>query len=58
MTQACNVCLVQHDEETHDATNRVHGWFRAKVTKYLHDPADAPTLSEVEEPAAPQLNAA
>jgi hypothetical protein len=58
MTQACKICLVQHDEEIHDATNRVHGWFRAKVTKYLHDAADDPAVSEVAAPGAPQLNAA
>jgi hypothetical protein len=58
MTQACKVCLVQHDEEIHAATDRVHGWYRAQVTKYLHDPADDPMLSKREEPGAPQLNAA
>jgi hypothetical protein len=58
MTQACNVCLVQHDEEVHAATDRVHEWFRAKVTKYLHDAADDTMVSEGEEPGAPRLNAA
>ena len=45
MTQVCNVCLAQHDEEIHAATNRVHGWFRAQVTNHLHDAADDPVLS-------------
>jgi hypothetical protein len=58
MTQACKVCLEHHDEEIHAATDRVHGWFRARVTKYLHDAADDPTLSEGEELGEPQLNAA
>jgi len=36
MTKPCKACLSEHDEETHAATNRVHEWFRAKVTRYLH----------------------
>jgi hypothetical protein len=39
MTKLCNACLAQHDEEIHAATNRVHGWFRAQVTKHLHEVA-------------------
>jgi hypothetical protein len=58
MTQVCKICLAQHDEEIHAATNRVHGWFRAQVSKHLHDPADDPKLSEGEVLGAPQLNAA
>jgi hypothetical protein len=58
MTQVCNVCLAQHDEEIHAATNRVHGWLRAQVTKHLHGAANDPMLSEGEEPGALQLNAA
>jgi hypothetical protein len=58
MTQDCKVCMAQHDEEIHAATNRVLGWFRAQVTKHLHDAADDPMLSEGEEFGAPQLNAA
>jgi hypothetical protein len=58
MTQVCKVCLEQHDEEIHAATNRVHGWFRAQVTRHLHDEADRAMESEVEEHDAPQLNAA
>jgi len=40
MTKFCKACLAKHDEETHAATNRVHEWFRARVTKHLHDVAD------------------
>jgi len=58
MTQVCNVCLAQHDEEIHAATNRVHGWFRAQVTNHLHDAADDPMLIGGKELGAPQLNAA
>ena len=58
MIQDCKVCLAPHDEEIHAATNRVLGWFRAQVTKHLHDAADDPMLSEGEEFGAPQLNAA
>ena len=58
MTQDCKICLTPHDEEIHAATDRVLGWFRAQVTKHLHDEADEPMLSEGEELGAPQLNAA
>jgi hypothetical protein len=58
MTQVCNVCFEQHDEEIHAATNRVHGWFRAQVTKHLYDAADDRILSGEEELGALQLNAA
>ena len=58
MTHVCNVCFEQHDEEIHAATNRVHGWFRAQVTKHLHDAADDSMLIGMEELGAPQLNAA
>jgi hypothetical protein len=58
MTQVCNVCLAQHDEEIHAATNCVHRWFRAQVMKQLHDAADDPMLSGGEEHRSLQLNAA
>jgi hypothetical protein len=58
MTQVCNVCLAQHDEEIHAATNRVHGWFRVQVTNHLYDAADDPMLSGEEELGVPHLNAA
>jgi hypothetical protein len=56
MTKPCNACLAQHDEEIHAATNRVHGWFRAQVTKHLHDAVELP--GEGEQHEAQQLNAA
>jgi hypothetical protein len=58
MAQACKVCLTQHDEEIHAATNRVYAWFRGEVTKHLLDAADGAMLMEVEKSAAPQLSAA
>jgi hypothetical protein len=58
MTQVCNVCLAQHDEEIHAATNRVHGWFRAQVANHLLDATDDPMPSPGEELGATQLNAA
>jgi hypothetical protein len=58
MTQTCKVCLAQHDEEVHAATDRVHGWFRALVTKHLPEAGDDPMLSEEQELGAPRLNAA
>jgi hypothetical protein len=58
MTKPCNACLAQHDEEIHAATNRVHGWFRAQVTKHLHDVLDDPKLNEGEQLVAHQLDAA
>jgi hypothetical protein len=44
MTQPrnCKACLAQHDEEIHAATDRVREWFRAQVTKHLHDAGDVP----------------
>jgi len=58
MSQSCKVCLVEHDEEIHAATNRVHTWFRDQVTQGLGDATDAPMLSEGEELGVSQLNAA
>ncbi len=31
----CRVCLGAHNDETHDATLSVHGWFREEVTKHF-----------------------
>jgi hypothetical protein len=58
MTQPCKACLAQHDEEIHAATNRVHGWFRAQVTKHLRDAEDDTMRSKAEELGSPRLNAA
>jgi hypothetical protein len=38
----CSICLCEHDEEIHAATQRLHGWMRQEVTKWLFD------FSEVE----------
>jgi len=64
----CKACLAQHDEEIHAATDRVREWFRAQVTKHLHDAGDVPKLNVGEQLgpahlaasqlAAPQLDAA
>ena len=58
MSRACKVCLVQHDDEIHAATNRVHAWLRAQVRTGLDEAADDLVLSNGDEPAVPQLNAA
>jgi hypothetical protein len=58
MTQTCKVCLTQHDEEIHAATNRVYAWFRAEVTKHLLDATDNSMPIDVGKSAAPQLSAA
>jgi hypothetical protein len=58
MAQACKLCLTEHDEEIHAATNRVYAWFRVQVTKHLLDAAEDPTLSGAEKSVAPQLSAA
>jgi hypothetical protein len=66
MTKFCKACLAKHDEETHAATNRVHEWFRDRVTKHLHDVADESrmehlidsTPSQGDELPATQSNAA
>lgn len=58
MTQVCKVCLAQHDEEIHAATNRVHRWFRVHVTEFLDGVAHDPMPSLGEEVGAPELNAA
>jgi hypothetical protein len=62
MTKPCNACLAQHDEEIHAATDRVREWFRAQVTKHLHDAGDVPKLNVGEQLgpahlAAPHLDA-
>jgi hypothetical protein len=31
----CSVCLVAHDPEIHEATTRIHEWFRASLTRYI-----------------------
>ena len=58
MIRTCKICLEQHDEEIHEATDRVHGWFRAQVTKHLREATDEPVVSGSENLGAPQLHAA
>ena len=58
MSLSCKVCMVEHDEEIHAATSRIHAWFRVQVTQDLGDAAEGPMLSEGEELGAPRLNAA
>jgi len=33
----CNVCMVPHDDEIHEATLSLREWFRCEVTKYFFD---------------------
>jgi len=54
MTKLCKACLAEHNEETHAATNRVHEWFRAKVTKHLHAVAEEPPIAYMTNPAPHQ----
>ena len=46
MVQDCKVCLAQHDEEIHAATNRVLDWFGARVNRYLREAANEPPPPE------------
>jgi hypothetical protein len=57
MTRDCKICLMQHDEEIHAATVRVHEWYRAQVTQDLYDGSDNRTSSE-EQFGEVQLDAA
>ncbi len=33
----CEICGAEHDEAIHQATLRIHYWFRGEVTRYLFD---------------------
>jgi hypothetical protein len=33
----CPVCYAAHDEEIHEATIRLRGWFRQQVTHHLRE---------------------
>jgi hypothetical protein len=46
MPKDCTVCLVDHDEEIHAATTRVHVWFRNQVTRDLHHAAVDPMAND------------
>jgi len=58
MIQDCKVCLVQHDEEIHAATKRVHAWLRAQVAVGLHEAPDDLLAGSERELEMPQLSAA
>jgi hypothetical protein len=58
MSRNCKVCLIEHDEEIHAATTRVHAWFRAQVTQGMRDAADDLILRDPDELGVPELNAA
>jgi len=36
-TRDCKVCYVQHDDEIHEATLRVHQWLSQELTRRLSD---------------------
>jgi len=39
----CDVCGVTHDEAIHEATVRVHEWFRSQVRQYFQEAAESET---------------
>ncbi len=45
----CRICLVEHDPEIHDATLRVHNWFRDEVNRLLR-PIAVPESREETKP--------
>jgi hypothetical protein len=47
----CKVCMMEHDEEIHDATLSVRLWFAWQVTKHFENFA-APEQTEVNDNAA------
>jgi hypothetical protein len=47
----CKVCMMEHDEEIHDATLSVRHWFAWQVTKHFEE-FTAPVQTEVNETAA------
>jgi hypothetical protein len=48
MLNECKVCLGEHDEEIHEATLGVRGWFHHQVTRWLEDET-IPVLEAAEE---------
>ncbi len=38
----CQVCLLEHDSEIHDATLSVHQWLRQELIRKLDASIDAP----------------
>jgi len=47
----CKVCLVQHDEDLHQATLSVRQWFHSEVVRRLEDYSDAEVTEIRTEPA-------
>jgi hypothetical protein len=37
MLNECKICLGEHNDEIHEATQNVRGWFHFQVTKWLED---------------------
>jgi hypothetical protein len=48
----CPVCYLPHDEETHEATLRIHLWFCGQVTRNLVDEASFEPESHPEQVAS------
>ena len=42
-TRDCDVCGTTHDEAIHEATLRVHEWFRSQVMQYFQEPEETET---------------
>ena len=40
---SCKTCLIEHDEETHAATERIHEWLRLRLIDHI-DQLDAQPL--------------
>lgn len=40
----CKICLVEHDEEIHNATLSVHEWLRVRVIRFF--PAEENAANE------------
>jgi len=57
MGQNCRICLGQHDDEVHAATERVHEWLREQVELVLHA-ASQDAASEAGDTAARKRDAA
>jgi len=36
--KVCKTCLVEHDEEIHEATLSLHGWLRERIQRSIADP--------------------
>jgi hypothetical protein len=36
--KVCETCLLEHDEEIHEATVSLHGWLRERMQQLLAEP--------------------